>query len=78
MKRDYFVDFYSQRLPDGRIALFQGKRPHRKRQAKWDRDNYTTLSCRVSKEDAQAFKRACLRAGKTPYMVLKEYVKSNI
>lgn len=42
--------------------------------AKWDKENMTTLGCRVKKEDAIAFKQYCGRQGKTSNTMLKEFV----
>ena len=42
--------------------------------ARWDKDNMTTLGCRVRKEQAAAFKEYCAENGKTSNTVLKEYV----
>lgn len=41
---------------------------------KWDKENMTTLGCKVKKEDATAFKEYCAGKGKTSNTVLKEYV----
>ena len=42
--------------------------------ARWDRENMTTLGCRVKKEEAALFKAYCAQEGKTSNTVLKEYV----
>ena len=46
--------------------------------ARWDRENMTTLGCRVKKDEAALFKAYCAREGKTSNTVLKEYVMSCI
>lgn len=70
-------EYYSERLPDGRIALFQGNRPPAKRSAqrRWDDAHLKTLSCRVSNETARRFRLACEANDATPYAVLKEYAE---
>lgn len=56
------------------------KTPKSKRAAndKWDKENMTTLGCKVKKEDAEAFKKYCVVQGKTSNTLLKEYVMSCI
>jgi hypothetical protein len=71
--------FYSERLPDGRIALFpgprpSGKRPDRSPQARWDAAHLVTLSTRVQRPDALRFLMVCDSMGMTPYAAIKEYV----
>lgn len=46
--------------------------------AKWDRENMTTLGCRVKKSEAAAFKEHCARQGKTSNTVLKDFVLETI
>ena len=46
--------------------------------AKWDKENMTTLGCRVKKEEATAFKKYCARQGKTSNTVLKDFVIESI
>lgn len=46
--------------------------------AKWDKENMTTLGCKVKREQAAAFKEYCAERGKTSNTVLKEYVESCI
>ncbi len=46
--------------------------------AKWDRENMTTLGCRVKKSEAAAFKEHCARQGKTSNTVLKDFVLKTI
>lgn len=46
--------------------------------AKWDRENMTTLACKVKKEEAAAFKKHCVQQGKTSNTVLKEFVLETI
>lgn len=43
-------------------------------QQKWDSANMTTLSCRVTKEKAEAFRKKCEAAGTKPNAVLLECV----
>jgi hypothetical protein len=52
------------------------KTPKSKRVAndKWDKENMTTLGCKVKREDAEVFKSYCTEQGKTSNTVLKEYV----
>lgn len=40
--------------------------------AKWDKENMTTLACRVKKEYAAKFRVACAAQGTTPNAVLKQ------
>lgn len=42
--------------------------------AKWDKENMSTLGCRVRKSDAEKFKQYAKEQGKTANTVLKEYV----
>lgn len=46
----------------------------KKANLKWDKENMTTLGCKVRKEQAEAFKVYCAEQGKTSNTVLKEYV----
>ena len=50
--------------------------PQSKRRAndKWDKENMTTLGCKVKKEDAATFKEYAARRGKTSNTVLREFV----
>lgn len=41
---------------------------------KWDKENMTTLGCKVKKEEAAAFKEYAARNGKTSNNMLKDYV----
>lgn len=41
---------------------------------KWDKENMTTLGCRVKKKEAEAFKEYAARHNKTANTALKEYV----
>ena len=45
---------------------------------KWDKENMTTLGCKVKKDEAIAFKEYAKRQGKTSNTVLKEYVQKCI
>lgn len=42
--------------------------------AKWDKENMTTLGCKIKKEQAIAFKAYCERQGSTSNTILKEFV----
>lgn len=46
----------------------------KKASLKWDKENMTTLGCKVKKEQAAAFKTYCEEQGKTSNTVLKDYV----
>lgn len=46
----------------------------KKASLKWDKENMTTLGCKVKKEQAAAFKAFCADQGKTSNTVLKDYV----
>ncbi len=52
------------------------KTPQSKRIAndKWDKENMTTLGCKVKRDEAAAFKEYSSKQGKTANTVLKEYV----
>lgn len=41
---------------------------------KWDRENMTTLGCKVKKEDAAKFKEYCAAKKSTSNTELKKYV----
>ena len=41
----------------------------------WDKENMTSLACRVKKDYAEKFKSACAEAGTTPNAVLKKAVE---
>ena len=40
--------------------------------AKWDKENMTTLGCKVKKEYAAKFRAVCAAQGTTPNAVLKQ------
>ncbi|MBP1575759.1 MAG: hypothetical protein J6C34_09175 [Oscillospiraceae bacterium] len=42
--------------------------------AKYQKENISSLACRVKKEQAEKFKSYCESMGKTSNAVLKEYV----
>ena len=46
----------------------------RKANDKWDKENMTTLGCKVKREDAAAFKEYAARRGKTSNTLLRDYV----
>ena len=73
--------YYTEILPDGRTALFEGPKPKqppgkypRAAQARWDAENMATLATRVSLDTAKRFRVACQQIGLTPYAALREYV----
>ncbi len=41
---------------------------------KWDKENMTTLGCKVKRTEAAAFKEYATKQGKTSNTVLKEFV----
>ena len=45
---------------------------------KWDKQNMTNISCRVTKEKAQQFKAACKLHGTNPNAVLLAYINEFI
>lgn len=51
---------------------------HKKGNRKWDKENMTTLGCKVKKEEAAAFKEYAKEQGKTSNTVLKEFVQECI
>lgn len=51
---------------------------HKKGNRKWDKENMTTLGCKVKKEEAVAFKEYAAARGKTSNTVLKEFVQDCI
>lgn len=52
----------------------------RRANQKWDRANNTVLSCKLRKDEAEAFKQACREDGTTPNAVflsaLREYMQN--
>lgn len=44
--------------------------------AKWDKENMTTLACRVKKDYAAKFRAVCAAQGTTPNAVLKQAADS--
>ncbi len=42
--------------------------------AKYQKENISSLACRVKKEQAEKFKAYCMGIGKTSNAVLREYV----
>ncbi len=46
----------------------------RKANDKWDKENMTTLGCKVKREQAAKFKEYAQEQGKTANTVLKDYV----
>lgn len=46
--------------------------------AKWDKENMTTLGCRVTKTKAMQFKQACQQLGIVPNAVLLQAVEQTI
>lgn len=45
---------------------------------KWDKENMTTLGCKVYRHEAEAFKEYAKKQNKTSNTVLKEYVQECI
>lgn len=45
---------------------------------KWNRNNLATVSCRVPKDKAAAFKEACAKLGTVPNQVLKQTIEETI
>lgn len=79
--RDEPREYYSERLPDGRVGVFAGKRPRsrsRERQERWDARHMMTVSCRIRREQYERFKAACRLRGTTPYEVLKREIERRI
>ena len=50
----------------------------KKAAAKYQKENISSLACRVKKEQAEKFKAYCAEHGKTSNAVLREYVLSCI
>ncbi len=50
--------------------------PESKRKAndKWDKENMSTLGCKVKKAQAEKFKERCASEGKTANTVLRNFV----
>lgn len=69
---------YSERLRDGRIAVFRGQRPKRQRasQARWDFANLRTIATRIDKETALRFHQECAARGTTAYREVKRFVEN--
>lgn len=42
--------------------------------AKWDRENLQIVSCKVKKEEAEAFRAAAKKNNTTPYAVLRDCI----
>ena len=53
------------------MAISEAKR---KSNAKWDKENMTTLGCKVKREQAEQFKQYAASKGTTANTTLKEYV----
>ena len=47
---------------------------HKKGNRKWDKENMTTLGCKVKKEEAELFKEYAKSKGKRAKGILKDYV----
>lgn len=45
---------------------------------KWDKANMTNVCARMPIKKAEAFKKVCLKMGKTPNKVLNEFVQETI
>lgn len=50
----------------------------KKANAKWDKENMTTLGCKVKKSEAAQFKEYAKQQGTTANSLLKNYVLSSI
>lgn len=50
----------------------------KKANAKWDKENMTTLGCKVKKSEATQFKEYAKQQGTTANSLLKNYVLSSI
>lgn len=50
------------------------KESQKRASAKWDKENMTTLGCKVKKEEAEIFKEYADSKGKKANGILKEYV----
>ncbi len=50
----------------------------KKASAKWDKENMTTLGCKVYRHEAEEFKEYARRQNKTANTILKEYVQKCI
>ena len=50
----------------------------KKANAKWDKENMTTLGCKVKKGEAAQFKEYAKQQGTTANSLLKNYVLSSI
>lgn len=46
--------------------------------ARWDKENMANVSCKIKKEDAEAFRAYAAAQGKTAHALLKEYILSCI
>lgn len=46
----------------------------RKANAKWDSENMSTMSCKIKKTQAEAFKAYCEASGKTPNSVIRDFI----
>ena len=42
---------------------------------KWDKENMRTVSCRLRKDEAEAFKRLCASKGVTVHSALARYIR---
>lgn len=50
----------------------------KKASAKWDKENMTAISCRITKARAERFKSACKSLGLIPNQVLKNAIDETI
>ena len=48
------------------------------KKAEWERENMSTLSCRIRKEEAEKFRQYALYMGTTVHGLLTEYVRKCI
>jgi len=66
--------FLMQGVGKGGVIIMAPSEAQKKASAKWDKENMSTLGCKVKKEEAAAFKEYSQKRGKTSNTVLKEYV----
>ena len=55
-----------------------GTEKAKKARSEWDKENMSTIGCKLKKDIADRFKEKCWETGKTPNTVLKELIQSYI
>lgn len=60
------------------LVEIQNRKYERKAQERWDKEHLKTISTRMSVEEANAFRDACMTWGDTPYSYLKRHIRQNI